>query len=198
MRKIWSMPGLWILIAANIYTLVYYTQYPDSIHTIIALFYIQSLIIGVFNALDMLTLRNTVEDSFTINDKPGNRKGCAGLFFLFHYSFFHLMYFLFLPTVIDFGKLDWSFIRISFWLFLASSIVEFIYSKRRNRIYPVNIGAMMMMPYARILPIHLLILAPDFLGFGIPVFFILLKILSDVITFIVYQKAVYKLPAVTA
>lgn len=197
MRKILFMPGFWMLLATNIYILAYYLDYPDSIHTIVLLFYIQSVIIGIFNALDMLTVRNPVENSFTVNGKPGNRAGCAGLFFLFHFGFFHFVYLFFLPMFVDMKHLDWGLIRISFWLLLAGSVLEFIYSKRRSRIYQVNIGAMMMMPYARIIPIHLLILAPNFLDISAPLLFIILKILADIIMFVVYQKVVYRLPAHT-
>ncbi len=193
MRKILLAPGFWILLSANIYILVYYLQYPDSIHTVIALFWIQSVMIGIFNALDMLTLTNTVDNSFTINDKPGNRQGCAGLFFLFHYSFFHFVYIFFLvPSIIDLQKLDWRFIKVSFWLLLASSVIEFIYSKRRNRVEKVNISYMMFMPYARILPMHLLILLPGFLHISAPAVFIALKIVADLVMFIMYQKVVYR------
>lgn len=191
------LPGFWLLIASNAFILVYYIQYPESINSVIALFWIQSVVIGVFNALDMMTLQNTVENSFTINDKPGNKQGCAGLFFLFHYGFFHFVYLFFLPGIIDFKHLDWSFIRISFWIIVASSLIDFIYSKRRNRVYPVNIGYMMFMPYARIIPIHIMILAPSFLHISANMIFIILKIFADLIMFVVYQNVVYRSPAET-
>lgn len=166
MKKYLSDPGIWMLLLMNSFVLYYYTTHPTIIHTIIALFWLQSVIIGIFNALDIFTLTNTVPGSFEINNTDGNRPGCAGSFFLVHYGFFHLMYLLFLvPSVVDLRQLDWSFLRIAFWLLIACSITEFIRDKIRNKHEAVNIGMMFFMPYARIIPMHLIILVPSFLWY---------------------------------
>lgn len=177
----------------NAFVMYYYGQQPTIIHTIIALFWLQSVVIGVFNALDIFTLTNTVPGSFEINNTDGNRPGCAGSFFLVHYGFFHGMYLLFLvPSVINLRELDWSFLRISFWLLIACSVVEFIRDKIRNKEEAVNIGMMFFFPYARIIPMHLIILVPSFFIVSKPFLFLVLKTLADVIMYIVYKKLVFK------
>lgn len=193
MRKYLYDPGIWMLLLMNCFVLYYYIAHPDIIHTIIALFWLQSVVIGIFNALDIFTLTNTVPGSFEINNTGGNRQGCAGSFFIVHYGFFHLMYLLFLvPSVVDLRKLDWSFLRIACWLLVACSMVEFIRDKMRNKEEAVNIGMMFFMPYARVLPMHLLILVPSFFMVSTPILFLCLKTVSDIIMYIIYKKLVFK------
>lgn len=193
MRKYFTDPGIWILLLMNLFVLYYYTQHSNIIHTLIALFWLQSVVIGIFNALDIFTLTNTVPGSFEINNTGGNRQGCAGSFFLFHYGFFHVMYLIFLvPSVVDLRKLDWSFLRIAFWLLIACSIIEFIRDKIRNREESVNIGMMFFLPYARIIPMHLIILIPSFFMVSAPILFLILKMVADIIMYIVYKQLVFK------
>src|SRR5947207_620610 len=99
----------------NIYLIWYYLQVPASIDTIILLFYVQSVLIGVFNVLDMLTLTNVANstgEGFT------SKKGCAAGFFAVHYGGFHFVYLFFLFTTIHFKNLNWPFIYLSLWILL--------------------------------------------------------------------------------
>ncbi|MBL0882560.1 MAG: hypothetical protein IBJ16_04275 [Chitinophagaceae bacterium] len=192
MRKYFADPGIWILVLMNAFVMYYYMNHPDSIHTIIALFWLQSVIIGIFNTLDIFTLSNTVPGSFEINNESGNRQGCAGFFFLLHYGFFHMMYLLFLvPSVIDLQKLDWSFLRITFWLLIACSTIEFIRDKVRNKSEAVNIGMMFFMPYARIIPMHVIVILPAFWPKAPGFLFLALKVVADVIMYIIYKNKVF-------
>jgi hypothetical protein len=191
MKKHLYEPGLWILLLSNLFILLYYFRNPDSFHTLVIVFWLQSVLIGFFNALAIFLWKNRVAGSFTVNQSTENKPGCAGIFFIVHYGAFHVMYFVFLITIVDIRHVDWLLIRVSFWLLLAGLIMEFLQNTARNRSEPVNIGALFFMPYVRVIPMHLLILAPAFLKVDAPLLFIILKMLADIITYFVYQRAVF-------
>lgn len=60
-----------------------------------------------------------------------------------------------------------------------------------ERTVAVNIGSMFFLPYLRIIPMHLMILLPAFLGFRPSLVFLLLKMGADILSFIFYQR-IYK------
>ena len=188
--------GLWILLGMNVYLIWYYLRVPSSIDTIILLFYIQSVLIGVFNVLDMLTLKN-------IYVEPGKssemfaKKGCSAGFFTVHYGMFHLVYLFFLPSLISIKNIDFPFVYLSLWILLATCTVGFVQNKIRNRTEAVNLGVMFFMPYPRVIPIHLMILAPKFLNVSAPLVFLILKTIPDVVMHMVAQRAIFKAPAAT-
>jgi hypothetical protein len=137
-KTIYTDVTFWLLIAVNVYLIVYYSEHPDSINDIILLFWIQSVLIGIFNFLDMLTLKNFAGSNLKINGQPvvtgsGTRSGCVAWFFAVHYGIFHLVYFFFLATIIDIKKIDWQFVEISFFAMLSASVANFVQNKIRNR-----------------------------------------------------------------
>ena len=199
-KTIYTDATFWLLISINVYLIIYYSEHPDSFSEIILLFWIQSVLIGIFNFLDMLTLKNFAASNLKINKKPvvaesGNKTGCMAGFFAVHYGIFHLAYFIFLVTLIDVKKIDWRFVQFSFFAMLAASIANFIQNKIKNRTQEVNVSAMFFMPYARIIPMHLAILAPQFLNISAPILFLTLKTFADVIMHLVYRSLVFKSPA---
>ncbi len=191
-KSIFYDPSFWSILVMNIFFIIYYIQHPKGLDTIIVLFYIQSVLIGFFNFLDLLTLKNTVPNSFTVNDEPGNRNGCAAFFFLIHYGGFHLVYlvFLFVKTV-KISNLDFKFIILSFWIILFSEGYHFIKNKKRNQEEDVNIGVMFFIPYARIVPMHLLILAPALFKIPPNIIFLILKTFADVLMYYVNKNFIF-------
>lgn len=176
----------------NIYLIWYYLKVPSSIDTIILLFYIQSVLIGVFNVLDMLTLSNVAVDPARGKGDVLASKGCAAGFFTVHYGMFHLVYLFFLSTIIHFKNIDLPFVYLSLWVLLATCTVNFVQNKIRNRTETANLGVMFFMPYPRVVPIHLMILAPVFLHISASLVFLVLKTIADVIMHVVSQRAVFK------
>lgn len=145
----------------------------------------------------MLTLKNIAAPDFKINNEPAgkntnSRSGCFPLFFLVHYGIFHLVYLFFLTTIVDIKKIDVTFIEFSSFLILVTCIANFIQNKIRNRTEDVNIGAMFFMPYARVIPMHIIILLPLFFNIRTGAIFLVLKMLADVIMYLVYTNAVFK------
>lgn len=186
--------GLWMLLGMNGYLIWYFTQHPTIIDTVVFIFWMQSVLIGVFNFLNMLTLKHFSSDNFTMNGQKVESNGCAALFFAVHYGIFHLVYFFFLPSIIKYAALDWQFIKLSFIGILLAGTVQFLQDKAKNRVYDVNIGAMFFMPYARVVPMHLMILIPSFFHISAPIVFLLLKTIADAVMHIVYQRYVFRFP----
>ena len=194
-KPIWQDVGVWMLLLLNAYSVYYYLHNPNSIRTVIFIFWMQSVFIGIFNVIGMLTFTNRVSNSFTVNDSPGNKPGCAAAFFTFHYGMFHLIYFIFLVvTVMKEQSLDFQFLKISFWAIFAGCIMQYIQDKKHNRTEPINIGVMFFMPYVRIIPMHLIILVPAFFHISAPILFLALKTFADVIMHVVYRRYVFKAP----
>lgn len=179
--------GLWANLAMNLYLVYEYVKTPAIIDTVIVVFYVQSVLIGVFNALDIFTVTHAAK-----KERKSMSKGCMGLFFMFHYGMFHLVYLFFLPSVINIKNIDWHFALLAFYLVLTSCFITFIQDKWRNRTEAINVDALFFMPYARVVPMHLVILVPKFLNISAPLLFLLLKTLADVVSYRVYKKAVFK------
>jgi hypothetical protein len=127
-------------------------------------FWIQSLIIGWFSRKRMLALRQFSTAGFTSNGRPvpeteaGKRSTAA--FFSLHYGGFHAGYLVFLLVLQANHRLSpWD------WLGIAIATAGFWWghrqSHRRNLEADLggrrNLGALMFLPYARVLPMHLAI-----------------------------------------
>lgn len=186
--------GFWALLATNLYIIYYYTQHPKSIHTVVAIYWVQSVLIGFFNFLDIVTLSRIEVGSF--KDKNTGKdwgKGCAGTFFLFHYGFFHVVYAVFLASsVLEIKALDWGFIKLTTLLLVASGIINFVQHKIRNQQQTANLGVLFFLPYLRIVPMHLLILIPKFLSISGALLFLVLKTVADGLMYLLGQKWVFK------
>lgn len=184
--------GLLVTLATNVYLIWEYVQNNASINTIMLLFYVQSVLIGVFNALDMFTVNTTSANEISDTpEPPRSSKGCAGLFFMVHYGGFHFVYLFFLPQIINFSHINWPLFKLALVLLLLGCVINFVQDKVRNRTQSANLLAMFFMPYARVVPMHLTILAPQFLHISAPLLFLSLKTVADVITYLIYRHVVF-------
>ena len=183
MRKSIQEPSFWLLIAANLFCLYYYSVNPDGFKTIVWVYWIQSVFIGLFNFIDLLTVKNPDPKSFSINDAPIDgsfkAKGCASLFFLFHYQFFHLAYGIFILIKVK-GTLDILFLQLSLLVIVFEGVLTLIRNKNIQKKLQVNYGQLFFLPYLRIIPMHLMILAPAVWGLSSAFIFLALKTLADV------------------
>jgi Family of unknown function (DUF6498) len=179
-KKRWLDPALWFLLLANGYLIYYCYKNPDEFNTVVWVFYFQSLLIGLFNFLNLLLIKNPAPGSLSINKMPVSKEnmGCTAIFFLIHYGFFHLVYLIFLIAQFTKGA-DFKFVLIAVAIFLAESIIQFIRSQSRKTETPVNAGLQFITPYLRIVPMHLMILLPSFLGVKTSIIFLFLKTVAD-------------------
>lgn len=194
MRKAYSDISFWLLIALNLYSIYYFYEHPDGFKTVVWLYWIQSVLIGIFNFLELLTARHPDPASMSINDQPidgslGN-KGCTSLFFLLHYQFFHLVYGVFLLIKVP-GSLDISLLYIAVPLLIVELSSSFIRNKIAEKDKQVNYGMLFTLPYLRIIPMHLMILAPAFLGWTPSSIFLILKTLADIGMYMLTRNLYY-------
>lgn len=154
-----------------------------SLPTILASYWLQSVIIGLFQAQKMADLTVFSTEGVKMNDMPvdptpATRRGMVA-FFLVHYGLFHAAYAFF---IVDSGPIAWGDVAISGIAFFANHLFSYIDNRSRIRKAPPNIGAMMAFPYIRILPMHGFILGGALLapsgGWAIA-FFMVLKTIAD-------------------
>ena len=143
------------------------------LETLLWPYWIQSVIIGWYSRERILALKNFSTEGFTMNDRPvpvePKSLRDVARFFTLHYGFFHAGYLVFL--LVKSAPLDaWD------WLGVGSVSVPFLISHRKSfqqnldadaRGRP-NLGALMFMPYARIIPMHLTIVFGHALGANSP------------------------------
>lgn len=126
----------------------------------------QSLIIGVFSFLRILKLQRFTTAGLKINRKPvpptPQAKRQAAFFFLSHYSVFHVSYAAFLLAQAPLRRGDVWPLLVCQAAFLANHAFSFRYNLEADRARTRSLAGVMLLPYARILPMHLTIL----IGFG--------------------------------
>lgn len=152
------------------------------------IYWSQSLIIGLFAALRMLTLK----EFYSINKEGEHEEGdffsklSITTFFAVHYGLFHLFYALFLmkkqPLEIMLEEERIMVFIICVLGFLFSHGFSFFYNgKKEFKETKPNIQKIMHYPYKRIIPIHLTIILGAFIENGISVLmlFMALKTYAD-------------------
>jgi hypothetical protein len=189
LKKILGNSSFLFLLAGNIYCIWYYQNNPDAFVTVVWIYWFQSVTIGIFNFLDLLTLKNFDGNDFKLNDKPlsHNKMGGVAWFFLLHYGFFHFVYTIFL--LVDFGirSINKMVLIIGIASFFLESILGFLKQKQLERSVKINIVIMFFLPYLRIIPMHLMIILPVFLGWKPSLLFLVLKMGADILSFILYN-----------
>ena len=180
LQRIIKDPGFWFLLLMNGYLIYYYQQQPGEFNTIIWIYWVQSVLIGFFNFLDLQSVKDPDSTSLSINNQPvtKNSMGCAAWFFLFHYGFFHFVYAIFLLVGKSSG-VNGKLILITAGIFVTESTIQFIRKRNTLHVDKVNVGKMFFTPYLRIVPMHLMILVPSFLGIAGSVVFLVLKTVAD-------------------
>lgn len=197
-------PSLWLLLLSNLLTIFLAVKDGWGLSNIIWIYWLQSVIIGLFNFLKILELKQFSTEGFKINGQPvqptRETKILTAAFFLFHFGLFHLVYLIFIlaGAYVDFGgqsdKVDLGNIALGAGVFFISHLFSYFYHRsREDQVH--NIGSLMMKPYARIIPMHLTLIG-TFLGMTLILFFVL-KTFADCLMHIAehvpLQKGSFKL-----
>lgn len=205
LRNIIRDPELWFIVLFNALIILFYYLGQVDPRSVILIYYFQSIIIGLFHFLRLYKLSNFNTDNFTSNGKPveATRKTArsTAFFFLFHYGFFHFVYFVFLTIMIfsmSDGKngFDTKFFLFSIFSYFVNSLFSLRYHVERDKEEKPNIGSLMFLPYLRVFPMHIFIIAGmglelskrEVLGFDVLELFVLLKTLSDVAMHVLSEK----------
>jgi hypothetical protein len=185
------MASVLALLASNVIALGIAWTLKMSLRDLMLVYWIQSVVIGAASFMRILRLERFDVAGFRMNGRPveetpATRRQVAA-FFAMHYGIFHVVYFAFIVGT-GAGKLG------SLAGYLACALVFVVnhgYSLRRNLARDSqgrpNIGTLMFLPYARILPMHLTILAGGAFFGGTFAFFLFgfLKTLADVVMHVV-------------
>ena len=188
-RQIRFDRSTFILILSNLVTALFAVLEEWDVSQVIFIYWGQSIIIGISNVKRILDLKGFTTKGFKINNKPvePTRKTQiqTAVFFAVHFGFFHLVYMIFL--IID-GAPIASESALFFFLCLGAFALNHLFSYQHNKKKEMhrkpNIGTIMFLPYARILPMHSIILFGGFLGGGstaILIFFLGLKTIADIV-----------------
>ena len=192
----WAEDGsVWSLVAANVLSLIVAYYQDWSTVSLMALYWGQSVIIGLANVLRMLALDRFSTENFTMNgqrvEPTTGTKIQVAFFFAIHYGFFHLVYLFFLvafmvdsgsPGVITEGNLFDPWFLVCVVAFALNHFWSYRYNRDVDRQGTPNIGTLMFTPYLRIVPMHLtIIFGGMFMNTGASLLlFGALKTLSDV------------------
>ena len=188
--------SLWTLLLANTFTI--YLAYAEqwNIFDIVIVYWAQSVIIGIFNVVRMLSLKNFSIENITINGAPPKSPRVAQLyfagFFAVHYGFFHLVYLIFIVSGV-FGKSSagtmtamLATLGVPIALFLGNHLFSYLQNHEADEAKRANLVSLMFFPYARIIPMHLTIIFGGILGAAgasslTLLLFLSLKMLADVV-----------------
>jgi len=160
--------GIGILIS-NVLVIIYAMVDGWDLGPMMIIYWTQSVIIGFFQFFRILLLRSFCTKGFTSNGKPVPEspagKWSTAIFFAVHYGFFHLVYAIFLVGFASEGTggglAGYVVSGLGFFLGHGYSFYQNVKSDLENR---PNLGTMMFLPYARILPMHLTIIFGNLLG----------------------------------
>jgi len=196
-RRWFGDVSLWLLLFSNLITVFWATREGWELPVLMWIYWWQSIIIGVFNFVRILKLKEFSTTGFRINGRPAEptsgTKIYAAFFFLIHYGAFHLGYLIFLAA--EYGKEVWvgstGLILSAALLFFINHFFSFVYNRPHDT-KKQNIGTLMFYPYARIIPMHIIIAAGPSLSSSPLVVFLLLKTLADAVMHILEHWVIRK------
>ncbi|MFH1679820.1 MAG: DUF6498-containing protein [Candidatus Eisenbacteria bacterium] len=175
------------LVGANLLTLVLAVAGGWPLASLMGIYWAQSVMIGFFNVFKILDLRNFTTSGLMQGGRPVPATRASQIstaaFFAVHYGFFHLVYFIVVGGQMGrAGVMDRTF-ALCVVAFFANHLYSYLHNREGDRERRQNLGTVMFFPYARILPMHLMIVTGVFLvkgPAGIAVF-LLLKTAADVL-----------------
>ena len=172
------------LLGGNLLLIAAYALGLVDLGEVLWTYWLQSVVIGIFNFLRMWKLERFTTEGLTSNGRPVPEteaaKRSTAWFFAFHYGFFHLGYAVFLATSHPPGA-TWLWLAAAAAGLLVGEWSAYARHRRSDPTWAPNLGTLLFQPYLRIVPMHLAILATTFAG----AVFLPLKLLADVGMFFV-------------
>lgn len=177
------------LLIANSIAIVLALYEDWDLQELMIIYWSQSVIIGYFSFRRMRDLKEFSTKGVSSNGRKlqptEDTKRSMSFFFALHYGTFHLVYLAFMFTDgIESLRGDLLFLGLCIAAFLVNHCYSYVEHREMDATRKPNIGTIMFFPYARILPMHLTILAGGAFGStSTPVLllFLGLKTLADVI-----------------
>jgi hypothetical protein len=185
-----------MIVGSNVLTLAIALKLRWPLLLLMIPYWVQSVVIGWYSARRILKLDrfSTEGTSGFEGDSPEEVKLNTVKFFAMHYGLFHFVYLFFMFVFVISGKMpgsiavpemDWgdlAWIAASSAMFALTHRASFKRNLEHDRKGCPNIGTLMFLPYARVLPMHLTIILGLSMGYsGAVLFFGLLKTAADVL-----------------
>lgn len=152
-----------MLVAANVVVLAMAFYLQMSLRSLMLVYWMQSVVIGVANVIRILKLERWSSEGMKPAAHPLAHSALAkvstAVFFAVHYGIFHLVYLFFiaLPDNADLGPAAVYLLgALVFALNHAFSLRENLKSDAAGA---PNLKRMLFMPYARIIPMHVMIVS---------------------------------------
>lgn len=176
------------ILAFNLYLLAEVWFDPESIYTVLLLFWLQNISIGLANVFKILFVKSDQTDQHGIPFLLGIRRVFMAGFFTVHYGTFQMAYLIFLLTLrfdhVQF-KLQPMVLYPALLLLFSSTFLGLPASIRAASKRNAGLGELMFLPYLRIVPMTLLILVnayyQDFRSIAL---FVFMKLLADVLMYV--------------
>jgi hypothetical protein len=154
------------LIGANLFAGAVALMYTMDLKDLMLVYWVQSVIIGICYFIRIVKL----QDFSTEGMRAGGRsiaetqatKLKMALIFLFHYGGFHAVYYIFLvygPATSGNALVPLAGLALCALAFAINHGYSLAHNIRNDRRGTVNLGTLMTLPYARIIPMHVTILA---------------------------------------
>jgi hypothetical protein len=197
LEKVFSDNSLWSLLLANLLTIILALWQDWNLMMLMSVYWAQSVIIGGFSFWRMRGLKKFSTDGLKMNGsyvKPTDKtRRSVSRFFLMHYGFFHLIYLIFLlPKAVNAASS--LGVQVMVVVFFLNHLYSFFHNRKKDESCVPNIGTLMFLPYARIIPMHLTIILGAAIGSAGLVFFLILKTVADMIMHVVeHQRCKEKL-----
>jgi hypothetical protein len=173
-RKVdFTKSSTWLLIFSNLIVIFFAIVDNLSAVEVLWIYWIQSVIIGVFNFIKIISLKEFTTTGFRRGGSelpPTNAaKISTAIFFLIHYGFFHFVYAIFLGsfsgmTGTNSTGSSGNYLLFTSLIFFLSYLIEYIQSSRTQPEVIPNLGVLMFAPYFRIIPMHMTIIFGGFIS----------------------------------
>jgi hypothetical protein len=173
LKRVWTDLSAWTLILTNLITIAFAYLNHWAFSTIIWVYWCQTLIIGFFAFLKVMSLTDLshpgverIQKRFSLRSKLR-----AGLLFLAHFTLVQgcltLVLGAFLGPVTQQNSM---ILLLSSVLFFCNHLFSYVYNKKNERVVRKNIGFMVLRPYLRLLPLFVSFL---FIGMIVAAFFLI-------------------------
>jgi hypothetical protein len=188
----------WALIAANLFAMAVAYATGMGLREMLFVYWMQSVIIGICAVIRILNLKSFSTKDFSMTGGPveetpaGKRK--AAISFTLIYGTMHVGYLFFLyfggPSI---DRVQGSL--LGYGLCAAAFAVNHAYSLHKNMRADTegrpNLGNLMMLPFARIVPMHFTVVVGNAMASGIAAtfFFLIFKTFMDVILHCIEHSA---------
>ncbi|MGD9129592.1 MAG: DUF6498-containing protein [Candidatus Woesebacteria bacterium] len=177
-------PSTLALLLVNIVTIVIALYQRWSLGDLLFVYWGQSVIIGIFQFFKIINLKYFTTDRVLLNGKKiepnAETKRTIAFFFLFHYGFFHFVYLIFIFPSLLFIKISAGLSVLA--MFFLNHLFSYFTNKTEDQEQKKNIAKVMFEPYARIIPMHIIIIFGQVAeGNGPLLFFLTLKTIADLI-----------------